>query len=111
MNDRLLSILGLCRRAGKIVLGTDPVTESIVTNKAFAVIMAKDFSRNSQKGILKASHMCNVKTYVINRTKDELGTALGKYCAVAAITDRGFSDKIQELILKEQEQEEQHYDD
>ena len=79
MNDRLLSILGLCRRAGKIVIGTDPVIESVTTGKSF---------------------------FVINRTKDELGMAIGKYCAVVSITDRGFSDKIQELILKEQEQEE-----
>ena len=88
MNDRLLSILGLCRRAGKIVIGT------------------KDFSANSKKNILKASNNSSVKTFVINRTKDELGMAIGKYCAVVSITDRGFSDKIQELILKEQEQEE-----
>ena len=34
MNDRLLSILGLCRRAGKIVIGTDPVIESVTTEKS-----------------------------------------------------------------------------
>lgn len=106
MNDRLLSILGLCRRAGKIVIGTDPVIDSVLNGKSFIVVMTKDFSNNSKKNILKASHQSNVKTFVINRTKDELGMSLGKYCAVVGITDRGFSDKIQELILKEQEQEE-----
>lgn len=106
MNDRLLSILGLCRRAGKIVIGTDPVIESVTTGKSFIVLMTKDFSANSKKNILKASNNSSVKTFVINRTKDELGMAIGKYCAVVSITDRGFSDNIQELILKEQEQEE-----
>ena len=106
MNDRLLSMLGLCRRAGKIVMGTDPVIEAVESKRVFLVVMASDFSNNSRKNILKASHENSVKFYDINRTKDEISMAVGKYTAVAAITDRGFSDKIQELILKEQEQEE-----
>ena len=105
MNDRLLSILGLCRRAGKIVIGTDPVIESVTTGKSFIVLMTKDFSANSKKNILKASNNSSVKTFVINRTKDELSMAIGKYCAVVSITDRGFSNKLHESILKEQEQE------
>jgi ribosomal protein L7Ae-like RNA K-turn-binding protein len=105
MNDRLLSILGLCRRAGKIILGTDPVTESVCQGKAVLVIMAKDFSNNSKKNILKACADKSVPYYTVERTKDEMGMALGKYCAVVSITDKGFSDKIQEIILKEQEQE------
>jgi ribosomal protein L7Ae-like RNA K-turn-binding protein len=106
MNDRLLSILGLSRRAGKAVIGADPVIDAIFNGKAKLVIMADDFSHNSKKNILKACHQCNVAYYVINRTKDDMGYALGKYCAVVAIADKGFSDKIQEIILKEQEQEE-----
>lgn len=105
MNDKLLSALGLCRKAGKIVMGADPVAEAINRGKARLVIMARDFSQNSKKNILKASCRQNVEARVINRTRDELSGALGKFCGVAAVTDRGFSDKIQELILKEQEQE------
>ncbi len=111
MNDKLLSILGLSRRAGKVTMGADPVTDSIYGGKAMLVIMTSDFSKNSMKNILKACHQCNVKNFVINRTKNELSSALGKFCAVLSITDKGFSNKIQELILKEQEQEERHYDD
>lgn len=106
MNDRLLSILGLCRRAGKLTSGADPVVDAINDGKAFVVLMASDFSPNSKKNILKASSQSSVKIFDINRTKDEVGFAIGKYTGVVAVTDRGFSDKIQELILKEQEQEE-----
>ena len=106
MNDRLLSLLGLCRRAGKIVIGADPVIDSVLKGKSHLVLMAKDFSKNSKKSIVSACNDSNLKTEVIARTKEELGFALGKYCAVVSITDKGFSDKIQELILKEQEQEE-----
>ena len=29
MNDRILSLMGLCRRAGKIAMGNDVVIESV----------------------------------------------------------------------------------
>lgn len=106
VNDRLLSMLGLCRRAGKLTIGADPVVESVITQKAHLVIMASDFSKNSRKNILKACQNADVSLYEINRTRDELSFSLGKFCAVISITDKGFSDKIQEIILKEQEQEE-----
>lgn len=106
MNDRLLSIFGLCRRAGKLIIGADPVTDSVLKGKADVVVTTKDFSNNSKKNILKATEGTSVKVLKINRTKDELSLAVGKFCAVVAVEDKGFSKKIQELILKEQEQEE-----
>ncbi|MBQ9673481.1 MAG: ribosomal L7Ae/L30e/S12e/Gadd45 family protein [Ruminococcus sp.] len=106
MNDRILSLLGLCRRAGKIVIGADPVIESMREGKAFVVLTASDFSKNSKKNILKAIDEYGTKAYTVNRTKDEISHALGRLCGVLSITDKGFSDKIQELILKETEQEE-----
>lgn len=106
MNDKLLSIFGLCRRAGKLIIGADPVTDSVLKRKAFLVVTTKDFSNNSKKNILKATEGTSVKVLEINRTKDELSFAVGKFCAVVAVEDKGFSNKIQELILKEQEQEE-----
>ena len=106
MNDRLLSLLGLCRRAGKIVIGADPVIDSVLNGKSYVVLMAKDFSHNSKKSVEKACNTGNVEAKVISRTKEELSLAIGKFCAVVAITDRALSAKIQELILKEQEQEE-----
>ena len=91
MNDKLLSMLGLCRRAGKLIVGN--------------VIAAGDASQNTVKKLFSTAHMCNVKTLVLNRTKDELGVAVGKYCAVAAIVDAGFAKKVAELAKIESEQE------
>ncbi len=87
-------------------MGADPVVESMTKGKAFVVLIASDFSKSSEKNILKTSQSLGVKTYKINRTKEDLSVAIGKLAGVVALTDRGFSDKIQELILKEQEQEE-----
>lgn len=106
MNDRLLSFMGICRRAGKLVIGNDPVKESIETDKALLVIIASDISQNTLKKIMPVIEGSSVPCYRVNRSKDEIGFSLGKACAILAVTDKGFADKLTELILTEQKKEE-----
>lgn len=106
MNDKVLSLMGLCRRAGKIAMGNDVVIESVLSKKSKLVICACDLSQRTARGILMASHENNVKVLTINRTKEQMGDALGKYCAVCSIEDSGFAKKLCELITAEQRQEE-----
>ncbi|MBR3972259.1 MAG: ribosomal L7Ae/L30e/S12e/Gadd45 family protein [Ruminococcus sp.] len=106
MNDRLLSFMGICRRAGKLVIGNDPVRESVETDKAFLVIMASDISQNTLKKIKPVIDESNVLCYRVNRTKDEISFSLGKACAIMSVTDKGFADKFEELIEAEQKKEE-----
>lgn len=103
MNDKLMSLLGLMRRAGKIVLGNDPVIDSINLKKAKLVIVASDCSAHTAKGVLSCAHRCNVKAHVVPYTKDDISLAVGKYTAVLSITDDGFAKKADTLIcsLKE----------
>lgn len=102
MNDRILSLLGICRRAGKLVIGADPSVESILKHKSMLIIYASDFSPKSSKPVLEAAHKNNVKTLKINRNKDELSFALGKLCGVLSVEDKGFADKLTKLIENEQ---------
>lgn len=106
MNDRLLSFMGICRRAGKLVIGNDPVKESIETDKALLVLIASDISQNTLKKIKPVIEDSSVPCYTINRTKDEISFSLGKACAILAVTDKGFADKFTELIKSEQKKEE-----
>ena len=55
MNDKLLSFLGLCRRAGKLVIGAEVTAESLKTERSSLVIYAEDFSRSSLKKVLEAA--------------------------------------------------------
>lgn len=106
MNDKILSLLGLCRRAGKLTIGNDAVIENILSGDAKLVLMAKDISKNTLKGVLSALRQNEIKYYTINRSKDELGSAVGKYCAVLSVNDKGFAKKLIELISTETETEE-----
>ena len=86
MNDRILSLLGICRRAGKLVIGADPSIDSIQKHKARLIIFASDFSKSSSKPVLTAAHN---------------GIAVGKLCGVMAVEDKGFADKLTVLIENE----------
>ena len=65
MADRLMSLLGLCRRAGKLVLGNDPVIDSINLKKAKLVVVASDCSRHTAKDVLSCAHRNGVKAHLL----------------------------------------------
>lgn len=104
MADRLLSLLGLCRRAGKLVLGNDPVIDSINLKKAKLVVVASDCSRHTAKDVLSCAHRNGVKAHTLPHTKEEISLSVGKYTAVLSIIDDGFAKKADTLIctLKEE---------
>lgn len=101
MNDRILSLLGICKRAGKLITGADTTIDSIRKSKAKLVIFANDFSKSSKKSVQTAADECNVKTLTMNRSKEEIGFALGKICGVMTTEDKGFADKLEQLIENE----------
>lgn len=102
MNDRILSLLGLCRRAGKLIIGADPSIDSVNKGRAKLLLYANDFSKNSLKPVLTAAHESNTKILGINRTKEEISLSVGKLCGVLAVEDKGFADKLETLINGEQ---------
>ena len=103
--DKLLNLLGLCRRAGKLNIGNDLVIDDILNNKSRLVVMASDLSKNTEKKILLNCYRYNAKSIKINRTKDELSWAVGKYCGVASVIDSGFAKKLAQLNETENQED------
>ena len=102
MNDRLLSFLGLCRRAGKLVWGADAATKAIREHKALLALCTADLSANSAGDIAFAAEKAGIPLRTLNVTKEELGFAIGKLCGVVCVTDRGFADRILTMLNEEQ---------
>ena len=98
-NDRLLNFLGICKRAGALLSGAETVTKAVKENKALLVLYASDTSQNSLKDVLKAAGEHDVPAYELPRTKEELSFALGKHCGIVCTTDKGFAQKISDLIM------------
>ena len=104
MIDPILSLLGLCRRAGRMSIGCDPVKSSILKGETRLVLFAGDISRNTEKDIVYLIEEYHKDLIRLNSTKDEIGTALGKYASVVSINDTGFAKKIKKLCSEQQEQ-------
>ena len=99
-NDRLLSFLGLCKRAGALVSGAETVTKTIVEGKARLALYAADAAPNSLKAVRRAADEAKIPLLELDRSKEELSFALGKHCGIVCVTDKGFADKILELIRR-----------
>ena len=96
--DKVLSFLGLCKKAGKLVSGTELVLDSVRNNKSCLVIIANDISELSEKTI-KKTLMYYKAEYVKYATKSELGKALGlDERAVISVNDKGFADSVKDKI-------------
>jgi ribosomal protein L7Ae-like RNA K-turn-binding protein len=104
LNDKILNFLGLCRRAGKLTVGNDAVVDEIKNNKAKLVIVSVDISSNTEKKLKKACEYSGVECLKLNRSRDELSAALGKFCVVIAVLDDGFAKKLVQLIKSENQE-------
>ena len=91
-NDKILSLIGLAAKAGKVVSGEFSTEKSVKSGKAFLVIVAGDASANTKKMF---TNMCNFYKVpmCIYGTKEILGKRLGKELrASLAIQDAGIRD-------------------
>lgn len=103
MNSKFLSMLGLSKRAGSSITGTDLVTKALPSGKVKLVIYAENSSHNTEKKITDKCKYYNVNCIKAHYTSDELSHAVGKLSAVCVIgiTDENFSKELFSLISKE----------
>lgn len=96
--DKLLQLLGLAMRAGKIVSGEEQVLHKVRSKEAKLVLLAKDAAINTEKQIQDKCHSYGIPV-VRYGTKEKLGKAIGKHeRVVIAVMDTGFTQAIRKLI-------------
>ena len=94
--NRMLNMLGLCMRAGKIISGEKACVQAIRAGAACAVVLDKAAAKNATKAVTDACNYHQVP--LIYSPEDELGYAIGKPGRmVAAITDPSLADRILQL--------------
>ena len=93
MNTRILSLIGIARRAGKIATGDAQVEAMLKKRKGFLLIMAEDAS-GAQKKYNQWAGDLKLPILVIG-TKLELGHSIGLSPRSAVlILDQGFAKAI-----------------
>ena len=85
--DKLLSTVGLCARARKLVMGTPMVCEAMreKRTRVLAVLEACDTSENTHRKLVSKCGFYGVPLYRLTADTARLGRAIGKTGAVAAV--------------------------
>ena len=92
-----LNLLGLARKANKIVLGTDAVIMALAKEKIKLIIVATDASDKTYDKLDKKAYFYHIiikKIYKTSELSEALGIPLVK---VIGLTDEGFT----KALLKE----------
>lgn len=98
-NDKILSMLGIARKAGKLACGQAAVENAVKSGRASAVIVAADASHNTQKLFINMCEFYNVPYYIYSG-KDEIGHAIGReFCASAAVLDGGLANALNNKFI------------
>lgn len=90
-------MLGICRKAGYLILGTAQVEASILNNKAKLVILD---SRLSKRTVAKFKRLCEANEVDILLMEDNiiLGKSIGRdEIKIVAVTSNSFKGQIYKL--------------
>lgn len=99
-NPKLLSLLGMCRRAGKLSCGHDAAVGSIRSKSARLCLLSSDSSQRLRKEIEReaAFEGRNIPVGMLASTIDEIGWATGLKSAVLTVNDEGFAKSMLGLL-------------
>ena len=94
--NRMLNMLGLCMRAGRIISGEKACVQAVRAGGACAVVLHRAAAKNAVNAVSDAC--TDYEVPLIYAPENELGAAIGKPGRmVAAITDPSMADRILEL--------------
>jgi len=93
--DDLLRTIGLCKKAGRLEVGEEPVGSACRARQCRLLLLAEDAADNTAR---RASHFAEAGQCLmltIPYSKDDMGSAVGRTsCAMLAVTDVGFASSL-----------------
>lgn len=102
MNNKQLSLLGLCRKADKLSMGHDSSIGAIAAGRAKACLLCEDASERLKKEFARAVSYeeRNVPLVFLPHTMEEIKAATGHQAGVLTINDEGFAKSFLQLSDK-----------
>lgn len=98
--DRILNLLGLVQRAGKLSSGDFIVEKAMKKKTPKLVLLAGDCAANNEKKYIQLAELHHIPLRKVG-SKETLGSAIGKEVrVVVAVEDDGFA----KALLKEIDQ-------
>lgn len=105
MHDKTISMLSLCRKAGKLRCGFDPVVDAVHKGDAVLVLTTRDLSERSRRGIDRVCEEWEAKRLELPYEMDDIEHILGRRAGIIAVCDPQFARQI-DLLLTQREGEE-----
>ncbi|MCM1024293.1 MAG: ribosomal L7Ae/L30e/S12e/Gadd45 family protein [Prevotella sp.] len=99
--DKLFGLLTICRKAGQLALGFDPMKEALDGGRARAVLTAADISPKTEKEVRFFADKRGVPVRKTEMTLEEISRALGKKAGVLTVCGEGFAEKALSLCTEE----------
>ena len=105
--SKLAGLLGIARRAGKLITGFDAAAASAAAGKAALLLMAADLSEKTAKELRYAAREKKIPLARMPLNKEETGAACGfqKPVGVLATEDRGFATAMGRHCLHDLEED------
>lgn len=98
MKNKIMTMLGFAKKAGKLASGEGITLEAIKNGKAQLVILASDASDNTSKRIRDKANYRNIQIIEILDRK-EIGKSIGvDERVVVAVLDPGFANSIKKYL-------------
>lgn len=102
MNNRILSLLGLALRGGRLAVGEEPAALAAKAGQARLLVVASDAADNTFRRAEHLAQQGHCLWLTLPFSKAELGGALGRgSAAVAALTDLGLASAVAERLAAE----------
>lgn len=98
--NKVLSMLGLARRAGRLSMGHDTALSAVFDHKAKCLIFASDTSERLRLEFKTAmdKRKINIPVFYTDITIDEIHFSCGYRAGVITVNDENFSRKIISLL-------------
>lgn len=95
INNKVLGLIGLAMKAGKICFGADSVEENILKRKVKLVIISKESSDRTKNKFIDLCNKNNIPA-IVDGEIDVLSKTIGKNNkAIIGIKDINFAESIQ----------------
>lgn len=104
-NPRLLSLLGMCRKAGKLSCGHDAAVGAIKDKKAKLCLLSSDSSERLRKETATeiSYEKSEIPVIILESDMMEIGRATGLKSAVLTVNDEGFAKAMLSLLESRKE--------
>ena len=99
--DKLLNLIGLAQKAGRLAVGEEPTGAAARARDARLILVAADAAENSVRRVRHFADAGQCLWCRIGADKDALGRAVGRSsCAMLAVTDIGFAEAIAKKLAE-----------